>query len=101
MVAVVRHLCTACVVVAAGTLLLPRIYDAPETARRLATMPVVVATKDIPEGVMIDRSAVAVAKWPSQTVPHGAYPFVDAVISRVARINVFKGEPILPGRLAP
>jgi pilus assembly protein CpaB len=34
-------------------------------------------------------------------VPAGAYASVDSVVGRVARIDIFKGEAIVPGRLAP
>jgi pilus assembly protein CpaB len=34
-------------------------------------------------------------------VPVGAYGRVDSVAGRVARVPVFNGEPIVPGRLAP
>jgi pilus assembly protein CpaB len=68
---------------------------------QLATAPVVVATRDIAEGTSIDRAAVNVAQWPAATVPAGAYGSVDSVVGRVARVAVFSGEPIVPGRLAP
>jgi pilus assembly protein CpaB len=35
------------------------------------------------------------------TIPAGAYSSVDSVVNRVARINVFEGEPFVPGRLVP
>jgi pilus assembly protein CpaB len=63
--------------------------------------PVVLAVADIPEGAAIERTAVATATWPAPTVPVGAYASVDSVIGRVTRVNVFNGEPIVPGRLAP
>jgi Flp pilus assembly protein CpaB len=101
MVSVVRHVVVGCVVVTVGTLLLPRNEDGPARRGRIATAPVVVAAADIQEGRIIDRDAVTVALWPVPTIPAGAYSSVDSVINRVARINVFKGEPLVPGRLAP
>ncbi|HEX6049265.1 MAG TPA: Flp pilus assembly protein CpaB [Gemmatimonadaceae bacterium] len=65
------------------------------------TVPVVVASKDIPEGAIIDRLALTVAQWPMGTVPAGAYASVDSVAHRVSRIAIYKGEAIVPGRLAP
>ncbi|MEO7966369.1 MAG: Flp pilus assembly protein CpaB, partial [Gemmatimonadaceae bacterium] len=49
----------------------------------------------------IDRLAVTVVQWPAPTVPAGVYATVDSVAGRVARVTVFKGEAIVPGRLAP
>jgi len=68
---------------------------------KMLTQPVVVANRDIPEGSPIDRAALTLASWPTPTVPPGAYSSMDSVIGRVTRVNVFNGEPIVPGRLAP
>jgi pilus assembly protein CpaB len=35
------------------------------------------------------------------SVPAGAYAVADSVVGRVTRIPVFKGEALVPGRLAP
>jgi pilus assembly protein CpaB len=50
---------------------------------------------------MIDRLMLSVAQWPIATIPVGAYGTVDSVVSRVSRVTVFAGEPLVPGRLAP
>jgi pilus assembly protein CpaB len=69
---------------------------------RLArTVPVVVAQTDMPEGATIDRMSLVVARWPVGTVPAGAFTSIDSVASRVTRVRVFKGEALVPGRLAP
>jgi pilus assembly protein CpaB len=68
---------------------------------KVLVQPVVVASKDIPEGSPIDRTALVLASWPTATVPAGAYGSIDSVVGRVTRVNVFNGEPIVPGRLAP
>jgi len=70
-------------------------------AVKVPAQPVVVAIRDIPEGSAIDRTAVTLASWPAETVPAGAYSSIDSVAGRVTRVNVFNGEPIVPGRLAP
>jgi pilus assembly protein CpaB len=70
-------------------------------SQRIATVPVVVASKDMPEGVIIDRTALVVAQWPAGTQPAGAYTSVDSVANRVSRVAIYKGEAIVPGRLAP
>lgn len=55
----------------------------------------------MPEGVTIDRVGLVVAQWPAGTQPAGAYNSVDSVAGRVTRVEVYKGEAIVPGRLAP
>ena len=67
---------------------------------RVATVPVVLAAKDLPEGAAIDRTALVVALWPAGTQPVGAYANVDSVAGRVTRVPVYKGEALVPGRLA-
>lgn len=68
---------------------------------RVATAPVVVALQDMPEGTTIERTAVTANPWPVPTIPAGAFSSPDSVVGRVTRVSVFKGEPIVPGRLAP
>jgi pilus assembly protein CpaB len=80
------------------------VYHALEETKasaRVATGPVVVAQTDMPEGSAIDRMAVVVAQWPIQTIPAGAFTSIDSVAGRVTRVTVFKGEVLVPGRLAP
>lgn len=78
-----------------------RVIESTKASNRVATAPVVVAGRDIQQGQLIDRLAVTLAQWPVSTVPVGAYGRVDSVAGRVARVDIFMGEPIVPGRLAP
>ena len=78
-----------------------KVLESTKASSRVATAPVVVAGRDINEGEKIDRLALSVAQWPVSTVPVGAYGRIDSVAGRVARVAVFNGEPIVPGRLAP
>jgi pilus assembly protein CpaB len=91
----------AILVAIAATYSVFKVLESTKASSRVATAPVVVAARDIPEGVVIDRIALSVAQWPVSTVPVGAYGRVDSVAGRVARVAVFNGEPIVPGRLAP
>lgn len=80
------------------------VYHVLEQAKagaHVVTGPVVVAQKDMAEGSPIDRMAVVVAQWPVQTIPPGAFTSIDSVAGRVTRVTVFKGEVLVPGRLAP
>ena len=65
------------------------------------TRAVVVASRDIPEGAAIDRTFLSLASWSPEAIPPGAFASIDSVVGRVTRVNVFNGEPIVPGRLAP
>jgi pilus assembly protein CpaB len=78
-----------------------RVLEATKANARVATAPVVIAQRDMPEGSTIDRMAVVVAQWPVGTIPAGAFTTIDSVASRVTRVPVFKGEALVPGRLAP
>jgi pilus assembly protein CpaB len=78
-----------------------KVLESTKASNRVATAPVVVAARDINEGEAIDRIALSVAQWPVATVPVGAYGRIDSVAGRVARVGIYTGEPIVPGRLAP
>lgn len=62
---------------------------------------VVVAARDLSEGEKLERLALSTVQWPVGTAPDSAFTSLDSAIGRVARVAVFKGEPIVPGRLAP
>lgn len=91
----------ALLVAAAATFGAYRLLEANSASPKVEVVPVVTATRDIPEGSAIDRMALSVANWPKLTVPVGAYSSMDSVVGRVTRVNVFSGEPMVPGRLAP
>jgi pilus assembly protein CpaB len=78
-----------------------RVLQAAKAKNKIQTQPVVVALVDVSEGRSIEPASVTVAQWPAGTVPAGAFASTDSVIGRVTRIDVFKGEVIVPGRLAP
>ena len=78
-----------------------RVLENTKASSRIATRPLVVAAKNLPEGTAIDRTALSVREWPSATIPAGAYSSTDSLIGRVTRVAVFEGEPLVPGRLAP
>jgi pilus assembly protein CpaB len=78
-----------------------RVLEATKASSKIATIPVVVAARDMPEGVIVDRMALVVAQWPAGTQPAGAYTSVDSVAGRVTRVPIYKGEAMVPGRLAP
>jgi pilus assembly protein CpaB len=91
----------AVLVAAAATYGVYRVLEAAKVRNQVTTQPVVVALTDLPEGASIERTAVGTNMWPVQAVPAGAFAAVDSVVGRVTRVAVFRGEPIVPGRLAP
>jgi len=91
----------ALLVAALATFGVYRFLLANSAPAQLVTRPVVVANKDIPEGASVDRESLSLVSWPVASVPVGAYVSVDSVVGRVTRVNIFNGEAIVPGRLAP
>jgi pilus assembly protein CpaB len=91
----------AIIVAVAATYSVFRVLESTKASSRVATAPVVIAARDINEGESIDRLALSVSQWPVSTVPVGAYGRIDSVAGRIARIAIFNGEPLVPGRLAP
>lgn len=77
-----------------------RYLDAYKRGSQIATRPVVLAGQNIPEGASID-GALRVERWPEPVVPDSAYADQEMVRGRVARVAIFAGEAIVPGRLAP
>lgn len=91
----------ALLVAGAATFGAYRLLAANSANSKLVTVPIVVASADVPEGAAFDRIQLTTAPWPAKTLPPGAFTSLDSVVGRVARVPVFTGEPILPGRLAP
>jgi pilus assembly protein CpaB len=80
------------------------VYRALQTTKEESRVPmraVVVAAADVREGSSLDKTMLEVREWPVATVPDGAFGTPDSLVGRVARVAVFKGEPLVPGRLAP
>jgi len=78
-----------------------RYLQQAKAASQVPMQSVVVAARDVPEGEKLDRLALALAQWPAGTAPESAFTNIDSVVGRVVRIPVFKGEAVVPGRLAP
>lgn len=91
----------AILVAAAATFGAYKLLAANSAGGKTATQDVVFASRDIPEGAPIDRVALTSRKIPIGAVPVGAFSSIDSVVGRVTRINVFAGEALVPGRLAP
>lgn len=69
-------------------------------AAPLETVPVVVASLDLPIGQRVEAEQVAVARWPADFAPAGSFQRADEVVGQTLRQAVVKGEPLLGSRLA-
>jgi len=78
-----------------------RVITDMRASSRVVTRSVVVAAQDITEGASLTSDALALAELPVAAIPAGAFSETDSVVERVARVPIFKGEAIVPGRLAP
>lgn len=94
-------LVAALVVAAGATFVVNRALSAARTDNELQTQSVVVAAEDVPEGASLTRESLREEHWPVNTIPEGAFAFIDSAAGRVARVAIYVGEPIIPGRLAP
>lgn len=92
---------SAIIVALASTFGVYHVLEVTKANATIPTGPVLIAQQDIPEGAAVDRMSVVVVEWPRNTIPAGAFTSSDSVAGRVARVPVFKGEVLVPGRLAP
>jgi pilus assembly protein CpaB len=67
----------------------------------MATKQVAVAAVDIEIGSRLTGQMMRAAPWPSGSIPEGAAEDTVALVDRVAKTAILKGEPILEGKLAP
>jgi pilus assembly protein CpaB len=78
-----------------------RYLQEAKAATQVAMQPVVVAARDVTEGEKLERLSLSLVQWPAGTAPESAFANIDSAVGRIVRIPVFKGEAIVPGRLAP
>lgn len=86
---------------AAATFGVYRVLQSQKEQNKVPMRGVVVAALDIPEGAPIAKEALQVTQWPIAAVPEGAFESADSLVGRVARVALFKGDAIVPGRLTP
>ena len=67
---------------------------------RVPTAKVVVAALDLPLATTLRPESLAVVDWPLSSRPEGTTADPASVTGRVALAPMFKGEPILAGKLA-
>ena len=64
------------------------------------TVPVVLASQDIPRGGVLTAENCAVRQWPKDLLPTGAITDMEAAIDRSVVVPMVKGEPVLEAKIA-
>lgn len=67
----------------------------------VATTKIVVAANDIDLGTPLTPQMLKLLDWPNGSVPQGAIQDPKALDSRVVKVSLQRGEPILESKLAP
>ena len=91
----------AIITAAAATFGVYRVLETSKAESRIPTRVVVVAAKDLREGIRIEKEMLTVKEWPAATVPDSAFVMPDSLVGRITRVAVFTGEAVVAGRLAP
>ncbi len=73
---------------------------APDAAREIATEQVVVATRDVSAGALLDMEDVRTVPWPAEALPAGYSRSVSDVVGRGVLLPIRMNEPILSSKLA-
>src|SRR5262245_12523564 len=66
-----------------------------------ASVPVVVAKKDIARDRVVTADLLEVKAWPKDLAPAHAMAKIDGAIDRLAHFPIAAGEPLLESKLAP
>jgi pilus assembly protein CpaB len=90
---------TAVLTAIAATYGVYQVIQKTKAKSQVATRPVVVATKELGMGTALSLEDVEVKQWPIAAIPSEAYAKPDSLVGRVMRVQIFKGEPIVAGRL--
>lgn len=90
----------AIVAALAAAVLLTRYMDMRTAAARIPTAKVVVARVDIPVASPLKAEWLQAVDWPAATRPEGAAADPAPLLGRVATARIFRGEAVLPGKLA-
>lgn len=62
---------------------------------------VVIVENTIEAGQAIKAAQIKAIEWPASAIPLNAYTRTADVEGRIARMSMIRGEPVLPGKLAP
>jgi len=67
----------------------------------LSTNKVVVVAMDVNLGTRLTPDMIRLADWPAGSVPGGAFTDLKALDTRVTRVSMQRGEPLIDTKLAP
>lgn len=94
----------AAIVAGLAAVFLVKVY-LDQAGRRSASslehsVPVVIATTEVPSGQPLDAQQLRVVRWPTGYAPTGTFQRIDEVVGQTPRQTLVAGEPILAERLA-
>ena len=67
----------------------------------VASVPAVVAARNIPVGTMLVKEDLKIVAWPERTPIQGGFKGIDEVTNRGLIVAVAENEPLTEGKLAP
>lgn len=67
----------------------------------MATIKVVVASRDLPFGTQLQEDMLTVMDWPSTSTIKDAVSTTKTINQRVINTSILRGEPVLSSKLAP
>lgn len=70
-----------------------------ERRAAVTTVPVLVVTKSVVKGTKVEASMVEVKQWPAHLKDFDALQTPAAAVGRLARVDLFAGEPLLNAKL--
>jgi len=74
--------------------------NSPISTSTQSSVEVVVASRDLPVGHILDVADIKVAQWPGDAVPEGYSSSVDEVLGRGLIQSVAMNEPLMPAKIA-
>ena len=74
--------------------------NSPISTSAPSAVEVVVASRDLPAGHILDVADIKVAQWPGDAVPEGYSSSVDEVLGRGLIQRVAMNEPLMPAKIA-
>jgi pilus assembly protein CpaB len=74
--------------------------NSPISTSTQSSVEVVVASRDLPVGHILDVADIKVAQWPGDAIPEGYSSSVDEVLGRGLIQNVAMNEPLMPAKIA-
>ena len=75
------------------------VFYVVERRAAVSTVPVLVAARPIAKGATLEPAMVRLVEWPAHLKGFEAETSVSAVSGRLARVDLYAGEPVLSGKL--